>query len=208
MALRDLALEGLQQTINGLLAMDPAALAALAELHGRTIRVEIGGAGLALNFVPGRDGRLQVLGRIEGEPDCTLSGSPLDLMRAGDPEQGAGKLFAGRVRMHGDQATAQTFGAALGGLDIDWEEQLSRLIGDIAAHEVGRAARAATREVRRVRDASTDTLSDYLTEESRLLPHRFEVEAFLGDVDTLRDDVARLEARVDLLERRKADADQ
>jgi len=36
-----------------------------------------------------------------------------------------------------------------------------------------------------------------------LLPHRFEVEAFLADVDTLRDDVERLEARIALLEQRK-----
>ena len=37
--------------------------------------------------------------------------------------------------------------------------------------------------------------------ESRTVPSRYEVEAFRGRVDTLRDDVARLEARLAAFER-------
>ncbi|MCB1775093.1 MAG: SCP2 sterol-binding domain-containing protein [Gammaproteobacteria bacterium] len=201
MTIRDLALEGIEQSINGLLALDPVALQRLARLHGRCVGLQLDGIGLTLYFVPGHDGRLQLLGSIEGEPDCTLSGSPLDLVRAGDEDHGHAQLFAGNVRIDGDTALAQRFSEALAGLDIDWEEQLSRLTGDIAAHEIGRGVRAAARQGERMRDVTAANLSEYLTEEARLLPHPFEVDQFLTDVDTLRDDVARLEARIALLEK-------
>ena len=41
-----------------------------------------------------------------------------------------------------------------------------------------------------------DDIGEYLTEESRLLPTRFEFEEWRDEVDTLRDDVERLEARI------------
>lgn len=202
MTARALVLEGLERALNGLLALDPDTRARLVPLHGRVVRVDLRGTGLALDFVPAHDGSLRLPGQLEGEPDCVLSGSPLDLARARDPETGQRQLFAGRVRIEGDTGLAQRFAEALGGLDIDWEEQLARLTGDLAAHEIGRALRAAGGELRRLRGNAGDSLAEYLTEEARLLPHPAEVECFLDDVDRLRDALERLAARIALLERR------
>ena len=203
MIIQDLALEALEEALNRVLAMDPDARRRLADLHGRVVRVDLQGTGIQLNFVPGHDGHLRLLSSIEHEPDCTLSGSPVDLIRAGDSTSGHAQLFAGRVQIDGDTGLAHGFSETLAGIDIDWEEQLSRLTGDIAAHEIGRGLRAAAREGRRLGRSAQDNLSEYLTEEARLLPHRFEVEDFLSDVDELRETADRLEARIALLERRR-----
>jgi len=202
MTTRDLALAGIEQAVNTVIGLDPAAGERLAQLHGRAIAIHLDGIGLELVFVPGPDGRLQLLGSIEGEPDCRLSGSPLDLMRSGDKQAGPAQLFAGRVRIDGDVETAQRFGEIVGGLDIDWEEQLARLTGDVFAHEVGTAARRASRWGRRTGTVLGDDLAEYLTEEAQLLPNRWEVDEFLDQVDGLRDDLARLEARVQRLGRK------
>jgi ubiquinone biosynthesis protein UbiJ len=202
MTLRDLANESIERSINALIALDPDTMNELAQLHGNLVRLEFDGLPIALNVGVGEDGRLQVIGDLESEPDATIAGSPLDLLRARDSEKGVDELFAGRVRLDGDNALAQRFSRAIGGLDIDWEEQMARLIGDIPAHELGRAASAVREQGRRLQSRGSETLSDYLTEESRLLPHRFEVEAFLADIDTLRDDVERLEARIAVLEKK------
>ena len=203
MTMRDFALEGLEQSLNQFIGLDPTAARRLAELHGQVIRINLVGTGIRLNFVPGHDGRVQILGSIEGDPDCTLSGSPLDLMRARDTSQSARQLFSGNVRIDGDNQTAHRFSEALAGLDVDWEEQLSRLTGDIAAHEIGRGVRAVLREGERIGRSSRENLSEYLTEEARLLPHRYEVEDFLTEIDTLRDDCERLAARIALLEQKQ-----
>jgi ubiquinone biosynthesis protein UbiJ len=69
-------------------------------------------------------------------------------------------------------------------------------VGDPAAHQVGAGVRAAGRWGQKVGDTLLQNLREYLQEEARIVPTRYEVDAFLGEVDTLRDDVERLEARI------------
>ena len=206
MTIRDLSYAGLEAALNGYVGLDPVTRERLAELHGRTVGVEVLGLGLTLFFTADEGGRLQVLGALEGEPDCWLRGTPLDLLRAGDRDTGADQLFSQRVRIEGDSGLAHRFGAILGDIDIDWEEQLSRLSGDVVAHEVGSAARAARDYGRRAGRTGEQNLKEYLQEEARLVPTRYEVQEFLGAVDGLRDDVERLAARVERLKARQGGA--
>jgi len=69
----------------------------------------------------------------------------------------------------------------------------------VAAHRAGELARGFRGWAR---DASTtigSNIREYLQEESRDVPSRYEVERFASSVNALRDDVARLEARIDRL---------
>jgi len=195
----DLALAGLEQALNRYIALDPEGPARFARLHGRVVALHLTGLELTLYLVPDESGHLQVHGRWEGEPDCRLSGSPFDLARAGDGVRGAHELFAGRVGIQGDTDLAHRFGALLAGLDVDWEEQLSRVTGDVLAHQVGRGARATQRYFADRRATFETNLGEYLTEEARLLPSPQEYEAWASDVETLRDDAERLAARIDRL---------
>jgi len=195
-----LALQGMETALNRLLALDGEAAKHLSQLHGQVLAIVLRGIDIRLYLVPTHDGRLRLLDDFATEPDCTIEGSPLDLLRAGNPRGGSTQFFAGRPSLHGDVGLGQRFGAILGGLDIDREELRARLVGDVAAHEIGRRARAADEQAQRIRQTLIDNLSEYLTEEARLLPHRFEIEAWQKQVEHARDDLARLAARVGLLE--------
>jgi len=194
MSTRDLALASLEKAVNALLALDPLARKRLARHHGKVIGIHLRGPEITLYFIPDEKGNLQLQG----------SGSPLDLIRSGDKESGSGQLFSGRVMISGDTALAHDFGATLAGLEIDWEEQLSKFTGDLIAHEVGNLARQTLAYAGHTGDRLAQDLGEYLTEEARLLPHPNEVEEFIGEVDRLRDDAERLEARINRLERRLA----
>ena len=206
MTVRDFSYAGLEAALNAYLGLDPVTRERLAELHGRTVGVEVLGIGLTLFLAADEAGRLQVLGALEGEPDCWLRGTPFDLLRAGDHDKSADQLFSQRVRIEGDSGLAHRFGAILGDIDIDWEEQLSRLSGDMVAHEVGSAARAARDYGQRAGRTAEQNLKEYLQEEARLVPTRYEVQEFLDAVDGLRDDVERLAARVERLRARQGGA--
>ena len=65
--------------------------------------------------------------------------------------------------------------------------------------------RAAGRWGRQSADNLSLDLKEYLQEEARLLPSRYEIEEFLDQADTLRDDVERLAARVERLSRRSGE---
>ena len=201
MTARDLGYAALESALNRYLRLDPDATRRLAALHGKVVGLEVLGAGLRLYLVPDEAGGLQVLPPSDAPPDCWLRGTPLDLARSGDLRAGAGQIFEGRVRIEGDTGLAQRFGTILADLDIDWEEQLSRLTGDVVAHEVGRAARAAVRYAGRSRETVEQNVREYLQEEARVLPTRFEVQELLDAVDVLRDDVERLGARIERLQR-------
>jgi ubiquinone biosynthesis protein UbiJ len=200
MSIRNLALQGIETTLNTLVELDGRAAGGLARFHGQVVAIALRGTGITFYFVPDQQGRLQLYGQHEGEPDAYIEGSPLDLMRASDKQSGSNELFAGNVRIRGDTELAHRFSEILGSLDIDWEEQLSRYIGDIGAHELGRAVRGAQAQGKRIGGISAQNLSEYLTEEARLLPHRYEFDAWQEDVEATRDDLERLLARVQLLE--------
>ena len=201
MSIRDLALQTIESTLNTLIDLDGQAASKFVRFQAQVIAIQLKGTGITLYFVPDQSGHLQVLSRFEDEPDCTLAGSPLDLMRASDKEQGSAQLFAGHVTLTGDTELGHRFSEILGGLNIDWEEQLSKIFGDVAAHEAGRAAKDASNYGKGISDTLQENISEYLTEEARLLPHRYEVEDWLQDIERTRDDVERLAARISLLEK-------
>jgi ubiquinone biosynthesis protein UbiJ len=196
--LPDTLLASAEALLNRLLALDPEGAARLAAIQGRVLRVELTGFGTRIHLVPTEQG-LMLYGRYDAEPDCTVRGTPAALLRMAVSEHREDQVFAGAIRIDGDNGVAQTLGEVLKGLDIDWEEQVSRLLGDTLAHRIGVQTRSAGRWASRSGEVLTRDLREYLIEEGRLLPGDDDMRAFLDGVDTLRDDVERLEARVERL---------
>lgn len=191
----------LEQLLNQAIRLDPESPARLAPMHGQVIEIALVGLGFSLFMIPEPNG-MQLLSAFEGEPDCTLRGTPLDLARMRGSHKSADQLFSGSVVIEGDTRLAQHFGDFLSSLDIDWEEQLSRLTGDVIAHEVGNLARGFFNWGSKQSQIMEQNLQEYLQEELRLLPGRLEMEPYLSGVDQLRDDAERLEARITRLKGR------
>jgi ubiquinone biosynthesis protein UbiJ len=190
----------LESALNAYLKQVPDLERRTATLQGKAIALTITGTKLTLYFLPGADG-VQVLSHYEGDVDTHLDGSPLGFARlALNRREDA--LFQGAVGIEGDTDIGQQFQDLLTAADWDWEEQLSRITGDVIAHQVGKLGRQAKRFLDDSRETLAEDCSEYLQEETRLLPTRLEVEYFLSDVDAIRDDVSRLEARVQRLSRR------
>jgi len=194
-----LALAAAEGLLTRALDLDDYSAQRLTRLQGKVVAVEVKGLALSAYAVLGMP--LTLLAHYEGTPDLTLSGAPLALLRL---IQGGGG-FEADVRVSGDIQLASQLQAILHDLDIDWEEGLSRVIGDTAAHEAGNLWRGGTGYMGNLLHTLGLDLEEYLKEELRLLPQRFEVDEFVQAVDTLRDDADRLEARLRRLEARRAD---
>ncbi|VAW94004.1 Protein YigP (COG3165) clustered with ubiquinone biosynthetic genes [hydrothermal vent metagenome] len=193
----------IEVAVNQVLALDPDTVVRLRDINGKVIAIELQGLDVALYLIPSNTG-LNVFGHFEGEPDTTLRGTPVGMLRMGLAENASDSFFAGEVEISGDVELGGQFREILDGLDIDWEEHLSQITGDVVAHRVGSFVRDAVDWGRKTLDTLGRDGAEYLQEESRDLPNRFETEEFLTAVDTLRTDVDRLEARVErLVSRRK-----
>lgn len=195
MTLAAATIELLETAINQALKLDPSVKKRFAKLHGFVICLDLLGTGLKLFMIPG-PGDIQLLGTFEGEPDCTLRGTPFALMRMQDEKQRSDQLFTGAVEIQGDTELGHQVGKILGDLNIDWEEQLSHITGDVMAHEVGNIFRNISDWGQKTLTTFGQNFQEYLQEESNTLPNPFEVNAFLADVDTLRHDVERLDSRI------------
>jgi ubiquinone biosynthesis protein UbiJ len=193
------ALSGLEAIVNRYLRLDPAIGSRMATLSGRCIGIELRGLDLTLYVFPDEHG-IQLKDQIDGEPDTVLRGTPLGMARLGLGGNTEKTLFSGEVVIEGDVETGQAFKAVLDGLDIDWEEQLSKLTGDIVAHQLGNAARRGRRAFRQGLGTLEKDLGEYLQEELRLLPTRIETANFSADVTRISMDVERLDARLKRLQ--------
>jgi len=195
---------GLEEALNAVIALDAYTRQQLAGFAGKLIEIELRGADLRIGLAPQADGRLRVQLPPAGAVDARLSGSPLDLLAATDESQAPRQLFAGHLTIEGDTGLGQAFGRVLGGLQIDWEEQLSRLVGDVAAHEAGNAVRAGGRYLQQQRQALERDLGEYLSEEAQLTPPAAELEDFCRRIESLREDADRIAARIQRLQARLA----
>ncbi|MDH3900289.1 MAG: SCP2 sterol-binding domain-containing protein [Gammaproteobacteria bacterium] len=185
----------LESAFNRYLAMDPDARTRLEPLDDRTIALELRGFDLVI-CLQIKAGRVTVLPDPVTEPDTTLRGTPLGFARLGFGDDSVTTLFSGDVSITGDVETGQAFKAVLDELDIDWEEQLAGITGDIVAHQLGNAARSTGNWLRQGRNTLAQDMGEYLQEELRVLPTRIEIENFIGDVDRLHMDLERLDARI------------
>jgi len=187
----------LESALNHLLKLDADTPARLARLNGAVVGIELTGPNLCLFLLPGQHD-VQVVDEYAGVPAVLVRGTPasfLLLARGAAPE-------AAGIEMVGDPLVAQSLQQLVRRLHPDWEEELSRLVGDVAAHQLGRAARGLRDWLRQARDTLLTDTAEYLHEESRALPDAGHTGALLDDVDTLRSDVDRLEARIRRLETR------
>lgn len=184
---------GIETALNGYFSLDPDVLARLATLDGKVLAIELSGLDVALYLLP-RQSHIRVFDTHAKEPDVLIRGTPLALMRMA--RGSAADVGDTGVFVKGDAHTAKAFQDMLKAVDIDWEEHLSRWIGDIAAHQVGNVVRNTAAWGNRTLDTMSSNVTEYLQHESRDLPSRYAMNEFLDSIDTLRNDADRLEARI------------
>lgn len=194
----------LENVLNRGLPRSPRAQQLCAELEGRSvlivvtitsarILVESTGASLKLSAVTAET-------LASTPPDATITGGPLSLLALSGTAPEA-VLQRGDVRIEGDTELAQKFRELALLLRPDLEEELSLVLGDVPAHQIGRLARGLAGWTHKAATTTVHNLAEYLGHERRDGVSRNEAEPFLRSVDSLREDVDRLAARIDFLNR-------
>jgi len=106
--------------------------------------------------------------------------------------------------LEGDTELAATLARVLRGMHWEYEEDLSRIIGDVPAHELASLGRNTAAGVRKQSLNVAGMVAEYWQEEQPLIAKKRHVMHFIEAVDTLREDTERLEKRLESLARKVA----
>ena len=195
-------LQPFERILNRQIAGSGRARALLAQLQGRSMELRFAATPLRVRLAAEADS-LSVRPAGDERADAVIEGTPLSFLRLASADA-ARSIRAGGMEVKGDAEVAEGFRRLLEASQPDFEEELSRLTGDAAAHYAARFAREALDFGRRAGDILARNVAEYLTEESRDLPVRLEAEEFIEGVDRLRESVDRLEARIAAAERARS----
>ena len=186
----------LENVLNRGLPRSPRARQLCRELEGRRVAVDVTGF---MRLVIGSTGETLELTRdAAATAEAEIVGGPFSLLSLMNDAPEA-VLQRGDVQIRGDVELAQKFRELAMLLRPDIEEEVSKVLGDAPAHHLGRLARAAFGWTRKATDTTVRNVAEYLAHERQHLVPKAEGDQLLKGVDTLRENVDRLEARIDLL---------
>ncbi len=103
------------------------------------------------------------------------------------------------ARIEGSAEFAEALGFVIRNLRWDAEEDLSKMVGDVAAHRLVAGTREFAAWQQQAAQNLAENLAEYFTEEQPLIARQADIAEFSSGIDRLRDDVARLEKRLQRL---------
>ena len=176
---------------NKLLHLDPQTIEQLKKFSGKVILIEMPAWKIKL-FLLVTDQGIQLLNHYENTADTIIKGSALALLRISKSQE----TQFDDVTIEGDLELGQEIRQIIRSMDIDWEEQLSKITGDVIAQQIGSVTNKMFKWLKQSSNTITDDISEYLQEEARYLPAPTEIEEFIDSVNEIRHDVERLEKRI------------
>ncbi|MDO9366167.1 MAG: SCP2 sterol-binding domain-containing protein [Methylotenera sp.] len=180
------------QLLQHLLAQNCWANELLQPFAGKSVQLNI--ALLNTSLVILENGSLAIAGDTN-IPDATITIAPSLLLRLIAKDEAA-KL---QIKIDGDTHLATELAKVFSNMRWEYEDDLSKLIGDVPAYKLGELGRQAVNTVKESCINLTEMLSEYWQEEKPMIAKKRHVEQFNAEVDTLRADVERLEKRLNKL---------
>ena len=181
----------LVKLMNRVLSDYPMAREQLATHAGKVIAAGVGPLEGRVRVTA--DGSVEMVGEGGDDPPDASFQIPLTLLpRLAQREEAAFR----EVVFSGDSEFAALLSNLARELEWDVEEDLSRVVGDITAHRIVDTVKRTHEWRLEAGERLTENVAEYLTEERRAFISRVDLETLARANETLRDDVARLEARL------------
>lgn len=205
-----MAYSAMEKIIGTALSMDPVARRRIEALNGKVISLQTHSPELDVLLLINSNGiNLFSPEADTGDKDehaisydASIESPSLELIKqlikSQDPSHLLGDTNSELI-ISGDTLLVQQCRAIFRELDIDWEESLAHVIGDIAAHQVGRQTRGMLRWAKKSATTLKQDTKEYLQYETKALISEFEYTDFSNDINQLKQAVDNLEIRINKL---------
>ncbi|AAO09410.1 TPA: hypothetical protein I7203_14975 [Vibrio vulnificus] len=187
----------IETSLNVLVKDNPDLEKRLLRLKGQVIQVHLQELNKTLTFIFSQ--QIDVLANYEGQPDCYLSLKLAVLPELREQANITKLIKQDKLILEGDIQLAQKFAQLITDAKPDVEEWVSRVTGDVVAHSLAQGVKNVGGFVGRQAKKQQHHLAQVITEEWRLAPGPLEVAYFCDQVDEVKSELARLEARLQKL---------
>ena len=164
----------------------------LLPFAGKVVQFDI--AFIKTNLLILEDGSMSIAGET-ALPEANIHAPPSLVLRILAGEESAKT----QIKIDGNAHLAAELGKVLQHMRWDVEEDLSKIVGDIAANKTVSAGKKVFAEAKKQTINVAEMISEFWQEEKPILTKKRHVTQFNADVDTLKSDVARFEKRLEKL---------
>lgn len=181
-----------EKCINKSLQYDPATQHALTACEGKILSLQIATPAITIAVLI-QEKSLRLMSNWDGQVDTQLSGSLIALAQIAQTP--VHNLKDSGVTVMGDLQFLAQLQKILQQLDIDWEEMLTQIFGDLIGHQMAQTLRSKINWTQNRAKTAQRLASEFVTEELQAIPSKIELEDFYRQVDELQLAVDRLGAR-------------
>tara|TARA_B100001113_G_scaffold140609_1_gene115216 strand:+ start:803 stop:1399 length:597 start_codon:yes stop_codon:yes gene_type:complete len=190
--------EGILSKINSQITTRTSAKKISQELEGKILSIQIKNTSHFFNVIM-ISNELNLHTNKENF-DVQISGSLIsftNLLR----DNSSDALRDGSIGINGDVAVAQKFQKLFEMIKPDIEEELSHVVGDVMANNIVKFSKKTGDWMLNTRDILQENIKEYLQEEIKLMPSKYEFNFFSKEVSKIRDDIERLEKKINEFQR-------
>ena len=188
----------LELASNKTLEHDPQTQARLQKLQDKTMTLKVTTIGQSLSLTPRAEG-LELSQQSPGHVDVTLSATIGAMIKISKYGLDDAELEPGELEISGDPIVGQRFAQLMSELNVDWESLLAEQIGDSPAKAVTFAASQVKLIANDAHGKFKEFVNTLIQNDLGVVADKQSVDEFLDEVDTLRADTDRLNARLQRL---------
>lgn len=188
----------LEPAVNRVIRLDDRHTELLHPLKDKVIAIELTDMKETL-YIFGAEHGLQFMEDYPYPPDAKLSGTLTGFGFMGLSSTPMHSLYKGEIRMEGDTLVAHKLQSLFKKLDIQLESRMATVAGEKIAQQLTGFWKSGKQWTQDSQLSFRLNLEEFLQEETQELPAKSEAEMFFYDVDVLRMDTDRLEAKIQRL---------
>ena len=176
--------------LNHVLSQNDWMSSRLKKFHNKNILIKI--SEISMFFKVNKQGLLEHISQVKN-PDASISMPIKSFVNQIIHKENKG------ITIKGDIDLAKEVSEILKKIKWDVEEDLSKIIGDVAANRLGVMGGKFLNESKKVTISIAEAFKEYWEEEKPLIAKKTRVHQFLAEIDNISEDTERIEAKINNL---------
>jgi len=170
----------------------------LQTVSEKTLTLELAELAFPLSFTVSSQAKVMVSSLTE-RSDCTISTSVSTLKKLKEEQQITQLIKQGELDVIGDVKIAQQFAAIAQSLEIDWQSELAKHIGDVPTHKILQFGNKVTKSLGKHSTLLQADVGEYIVHEKRLVASSGQVKRFNQQVADVSNKVDKINSRINTL---------